>query len=131
MADSLAGTGGLKLAPAELVRLAPRLKPYLRNPAGPNWPDIVEAADWLRGDLDISRPLWGEACLLLGREGAAIAVAIVSTKAAAHFRTTAGGYFNGMLAKAKARELNLDRTIWKLRKDGGGQGEGARPALRH
>ncbi len=105
---------GLKLAPHELVRLAPRLKPYLRGP-DPSWRDIVDAADWLRDELDISKPLWGEACLLLGREGAATALAVVSTKDKSYFQTTPGGYFHGMLTKAKAHELNLDRTIWKLR----------------
>ena len=39
-------------------------------------------------------------------------MAIVSTKDPAHFRTTPGGYFHGMVAKAKAGELNLDRTLW-------------------
>jgi replication initiation protein RepC len=53
---------------------------------------VVDAADWLRHDLDVSKPLWGEACLAMGREQAAIALAVVSTKDPAHFRTTAGGY---------------------------------------
>lgn len=120
---SLANPGSLKLAPHELVRLAPRLKPYLRGP-DPSWRDVVDAADWLRDELDISKPLWGEACVLLGREGAAVALAVVSTKDKGHFRTTPGGYFNGMLAKAKARELNLDRTIWKLRHESRPSGTG-------
>jgi replication initiation protein RepC len=107
----------LKLHPDELVRLAPRLKPYLRRPE-PTWPDVVDAADWLRGDLDVSKPLWGEACLAMGREQAAIAIAIVSAKEPGHFRTSAGGYFHGMVAKAKAGELNLDRTLWALRRAG-------------
>jgi replication initiation protein RepC len=123
----------LKLHPEELVRLAPRLKLYLRN-SSPTWPEIVDAADWLRHDLDVSKPLWGEACVTLGREVAAIALAIVSTKDAEHFRTTAGGYFHGMVAKGRAGELNLDRTLWALRgRDGSGpaaatgQGLDARP----
>jgi replication initiation protein RepC len=105
----------LKLAPDELVKLAPRLKSYLRNP-DPAWPDVVEAAAFLRSDLGVSKSLWGEACLAMGRERAAIAIAIVSTKDAAHFRTSAGGYFHGMVAKAKAGHLNLDRTLWGMRK---------------
>jgi replication initiation protein RepC len=109
-----AATVGLNLTPGELVRLAPRLKDYLRGP-DPTWRDVVDAADWVRNDLGISKPAWGEACLLLGREGAAIAVAIVSTKAPGYFKTAPGGYFRGMLDKAKAHDLNLDRTIWKLR----------------
>ena len=105
----------LKLHPDELVRLAPRLKPYLHRPS-PTWPELVDAADWLRHDLDVSKPLWGEACLAMGREQAAIALAVVSTKDPAHFRTTPGGYFHGMVAKAKAGELNLDRTLWAMRR---------------
>ncbi len=63
----------------------------------------------------VSKSLWGEACLAMGREEAAIAVAIVSAKPAGHFRSSPGGYFHGMVAKAKAGELNLVRTIWGLR----------------
>jgi replication initiation protein RepC len=105
----------LKLHPDELVRLAPRLKPYLRQP-NPTWPEIVDSPPRLRHDLDVSKPLWGEACLAMGREQAAVAIAIVSTKDPAHFRTTAGGYFHGMVTKAKAGELNLDRTLWAMRR---------------
>jgi replication initiation protein RepC len=122
----------LKLAPDELVKLAPRLKSYLRSP-DPAWPDVIEAAALLRSDLGVSKSLWGEACLAMGRERAAIAIAIVSTKDAAHFRTTAGGYFHGMVTKAKAGHLNLDRTLWGMRraneprqsaKPGGAAGQG-------
>jgi replication initiation protein RepC len=51
------------IRPDELPWLAPKLKPYLRQP-DPAWPDIVEAADWLRGDLGVSKSLWAEACLV-------------------------------------------------------------------
>jgi Replication protein C C-terminal region len=76
---------------------------------------VVDAADWLRGELGVSQSLWGEACLAIGREQAAIAIGIVSVKPAGHFRSTPGGYFHGMVAKAKAGELNLARTVWGLR----------------
>jgi replication initiation protein RepC len=105
----------LKILPDELVRLAPRLKLYLRQP-DPSWPELIDAASFLRSDLDVSKSLWGEACVAMGREKAAIAIAIVSTKDPAHFRTTAGGYFHGMVTKAKAGELNLDRTLWGMRR---------------
>jgi replication initiation protein RepC len=87
----------------------------------------VDAADWLRSELGVSKPLWGEACLAMGREEAAIAVAIVSAKPKDHFRTTPGGYFFGMVAKAKAGELNLARTIWGLRGRERWAGEGQSP----
>ena len=51
----------------------------------------------------------------MGREEAAIAVAIVSAKSPDHFRSSPGGYFPWMVAKAKVGELNLARTIWGLR----------------
>jgi replication initiation protein RepC len=101
--------------PDELMRLTPKLKAYLPRP-NPTWPEIVDAADWLRHDLGVSKSLWGEACLAMGRELAAVALAIVSTKGAEHFRTTPGGYFHGMLAKAKTGELHLERTVWALRR---------------
>jgi replication initiation protein RepC len=103
------------IGPDELPRLAPKLKPYLRQP-NPTWPDLIDAADWLRHDLGVSKSLWGAACLAMGRELAAVALAIVSTKDQEHFRTSPGGYFNGMVAKAKAGELHLERTVWALRR---------------
>jgi replication initiation protein RepC len=119
--------------PDELVRLAPRLRSYLRRP-NPTWPEIIDAADWLRHDLDVSKSLWGDACVTMGRDLAAVALAIVSTKGPEHFRTTPGGYFHGMVQKAKAGELHLERTVWALRcaaepaqATRSGQGRGLRP----
>jgi replication initiation protein RepC len=103
------------IRPDELMRLTPRLKPYLLRP-NPTWPEIVDAADWLRHDLGVSKSLWGEACVAMGRELAAVALAVVSTKEPEHFRTTPGGYFHGMVVKAKAGELHLERTVWALRR---------------
>src|SRR5262249_22729819 len=72
----------MRVSTDELVRLAPKLRTYLRTPT---WPDIVDAADWLRRDLGVSKPLWGEACMAMGCEAAAIALAIVSAKPVEHF----------------------------------------------
>jgi len=57
-------------------------------------------------------------------------VAIVSAEAAGHFRAMPGGYFFGMVAKAKAGELNLARTIWGLRGHERRAGEGGHLAGR-
>lgn len=104
----------LRMYPDEVTVLAPRLRGYLRG-ANPKWSDIVDAADALRHELDVSRPLWIEACQAMGREMAAIAVAVVSTKDPDYFTRTAGHYFHGMVQRAKRGELNLDRTVWGLR----------------
>jgi hypothetical protein len=52
----------------------------------------------------------------MGRDLAAVALAIFSTKDPEHFRTTPGGYFHGMVQNAKAGELHLERTVWALRR---------------
>ena len=116
----------MRLSIDELLILAPRLRTYLTTPR-PVWRDIVDAADWLRGEMGISRPLWGEACVAMGRECAAVAVALVSAKPTEHFRTSPGGYFHGMVAKAKAGELNLVRTIWGLRQAKAARERAGRP----
>jgi replication initiation protein RepC len=118
-----------RLSIDELTTLAPRLQIYLKSPR-PAWPEIVDAADWLRGELGVSKSLWGEACIAMGREQAAIAIAIVSAKPGAYFRSTPGGYFHGMVAKARTGELNLARTVWGLRQAKGAKachGGGSRP----
>lgn len=102
--------------PDELVQLTPKLRQYLRSP-DPDWRDIVDAADWLRSDLEVSKSLWGEACLVMGRELAAIALAIgVSTKQPEHFKSGPGGYFHGIVAKHVASTLRIEGTIWALRR---------------
>ena len=114
----------LRLSTDELVEVKPRLWPYLTTPQ-PAWPAIVDAADWLRGELGVSKSLRGEACLLMGREEAAIAVAIVFQAGRACFPDLAGWVFprDGGEAR-KAGELNLARTIWGLRARDRKAGEG-------
>jgi replication initiation protein RepC len=105
------------LHPAELLQLAPRLAAYVPQ----NFPtprDIIDAAETsLRVEMGVSSALWGEACQTLGRLGAAITLAVVSTKPQQHFTRGAGGYFAAMVKRAKKGELHLDRSLWKLRRD--------------
>ncbi|MBV8329039.1 MAG: hypothetical protein JOZ61_01075 [Verrucomicrobia bacterium] len=109
-----------KLHPQELVELAPRLACHIPLPF-PDWHDIVDAAGaGLRLELG-SQPLWGEACRILGRQRAAVTLAIVSTKPKGYFSRGAGGYFAAMVKRAKTGELNLDRSLWKLRRERWGE----------
>jgi replication initiation protein RepC len=99
----------------ELCELAPRLAQHLVM-AAPGWRDVVDVAGtWLRHELGISVSLWNEACRIMGRETAALAMAMVSTKPPEHFTTTAGAYFGGMVRRAEKGELRLERSLWKLR----------------
>jgi replication initiation protein RepC len=99
----------------QLLDLAPRLAVYVFS-SSPDWRDIVDAAGTgLRAELGVSASLWGEACRIMGREQAAVALAIVSTKPAAYFTRGAGGYFAGMVRKAERGELRLERTLWALK----------------
>ncbi len=116
---SLVGVTGVerefRLKVPQLLDLAPRLERHVLSQA-PDWRDIVDAAGGgLRHELGVSPSLWGEACRIMGREQAALALAIVSTKPAAHFTRGAGGYFAGMVRKAERGELHLDRSLWALR----------------
>ena len=105
----------LRLKASQLVDLAPRLGRYVTSES-PTWREIVDAAGiWLRPELGVSPSLWGEACRVIGREQAALALALVSTKEPGHFRSTAGGYFAGMVRKAERGDLHLERTVWALR----------------
>ena len=118
--SSLRQTGlfpeSLGLTPGHLLELAPRLSPYI--PAGSTditWPAIVDAADWLGGEMGISRTLWVRACQVMSRPYAAVALALVSTRQAGHFTSGPGGYFAGMLRKYEKGELRLAGTLWALR----------------
>jgi len=105
------------IKPAELVQLAPRLADHVAAEF-PGWADVVNAAgDGLRHELGVSQALWGEACLAVGRQIAAVALAVVSTKPNSHFTRGAGGYFAAMIKRAKSGELRLDRSLWKLRRE--------------
>jgi replication initiation protein RepC len=110
-------SASLKLNPGELLELTPRLAEHIHQ-SYPGWPEIVDAAGgFLRAELGISQPLWGEACRVLGRPLAAVTMAIVSTKPKDHFTRGAGGYFAAMVKRAEKGELHIDRTLWKLRRD--------------
>ena len=114
----------LQVTPAILIELAPRLAPYmLARSNDMSWPAIVEAALFLSGEMGINRTLWARACDVMGREYAAVAMAIVSTRPEGHFTSGPGGYFAGMLRKFEKnpQDLCLGRTLWKLKDEAWGK----------
>lgn len=111
--------------PVELVELTPRLG-ELVDARSAAWTDIIAAAGTtLRIDLGVSQSLWGEACRVLGRQLAAVTLAVVSTKPKEYFARGAGGYFAAMVKRGERGELHLDRTLWKLRREKWGEAKRA------
>lgn len=54
-----------------------------------SWPALVETALFLSGEMGINGTLWARACQVMGREYAAVAVAVISTRPAGHFTSVA------------------------------------------
>ncbi len=80
--------------------------------ACPTWADVVDGADRLRHQLGISRAAWIEACQELGRYQAATAVAVIAAKRDAI--RSPGGYLRGMIARGRAGDLHLLRSLHGL-----------------
>ena len=82
------------------------------------WSDVVNAAHDLLPILGISNSAWLEACMVLGRDGAALAVMIIDQKAQdpENQIRNPGGYLRGMTARARKGELNLHGSIFGLLK---------------
>lgn len=78
-----------------------------------NWSDIVEAADSVRRELQIPQKIWGEACQLLTRPGAALCVLLtdLATQRVVNPVLRPTAYFRGIVGKATQRSLRLHGTI--------------------
>lgn len=99
--------------PRWMMEVAPALSPYV---GGLGWPDLIDGAKRLAADIGISPSLWARACQVMSRQDATTALAIVMTKPANHFTNGPAAYFGGMVKRAERGALNLDRSLWKLRK---------------
>jgi hypothetical protein len=85
-------------------------------PKDPGWGDLVEAAYRLRQELGVSQQSWGEACGVLGRSGAAVAI-LVTDRAALRDDNPArapAAYFRGLVTRAERGELRLHSTLFGL-----------------
>lgn len=103
------------LAPGLLARLCRPLRTYLVDDR-PGWSDLVDAADYLRSELGISRSAWTDACHTLGRNDAAAAVAVIAAKRADI--ASPGGYLRAMTNRARTGRLNLMGSLWGLAERG-------------
>lgn len=80
---------------------------YIRN-----WNDMHRAAAKVRGMTGISEDAWNVAQRTLTPAVAAAAIALVFDKHAAGEVSSPGGYLRGMVQKALAGELHLERSFY-------------------
>lgn len=88
------------------------------EPRPMNWNDFVEAAYKLKSELDIGQKSWANACVTLGRSGAAICLLLTDQAAQREDNRVMkpAAYFNAMIARAKTGELNLHKSIFGILK---------------
>ncbi len=84
--------------------------------ASPNfgWAELVDAAYCAATEMDVSDHAWGQACGELGREGAAIAVAVIAAKNELGLIRSPGGYLVGMTRRNATGELRLRNSVFGL-----------------
>ena len=85
-------------------------------PSETNWPDLVEAAYLLRNELGISQTSWGQACEVLGRNGAALCLLVTdrATERNENPVRQPPAYFRAMVNRARAGELRLHSSLFGL-----------------
>ena len=89
------------------AQMAHGLLGYLRN-----WNDVHRAAEKIRPMVGISDDAWHVANRVLGPEMAAGAIALICDKFEAGLVRSPGGYLRGIVEKARAGELHLDRSFY-------------------
>ncbi|MBL4766374.1 MAG: replication protein C [Rhodobacteraceae bacterium] len=77
-----------------------------------NWNELHRSAATLRPMIGISEPAWNIAQERLGPQVAAAAIALIYDKYSAGEVASPGGYLRGMVEKAGAGELHLDRSFY-------------------
>jgi len=77
-----------------------------------NWAELHRTAGQLRPMIGISEPAWNIAQERLGPQIAAAAIALIYDKYNAGEVASPGGYLRGMVEKAGAGELHLNRSFY-------------------
>ena len=97
------------------------LREHVWDDDAPNWTDIIDGAYQLLKPLGISQHAWGQACLTLSRQGAAVAVAVIAEK---HRRgreegadevKSPGGYLRWITRMARQGGIDLGPKLYGLR----------------
>lgn len=98
---------------------SPRFKDRIPlEPRAMNFDDVVTAAYALRPELHISQKSWVNACQTLTRYGAAICLLLTDQAAQREENPVRkpAAYFNAMIARARAGELHLHKSVFGILK---------------
>jgi len=97
----------LMLCCPHFAEMARGMEGYIRN-----WDDLHRAAGKLRSMMGISENAWNVAQRVLGPAIAAATMALIFDKHSTGEVKSPGGYLRGMVEKAQAGELHLDRSFY-------------------
>jgi replication initiation protein RepC len=119
---------GFVLTPDDLLRLAPAFRAWVAS-ASASWPELVEAAFYVCGELGIYKHAWGQACVVLGWMEAISALAVIATRHASGKVKSPGRLLRKMVELHQLGELWLDKNLLGLmdRARGAGQEQQLRP----
>ncbi|MCZ4257850.1 plasmid replication protein RepC [Sulfitobacter sp. G21635-S1] len=97
-----------------VMQACPEFASWARNMGGflKDWGDLHRVAGQLRPMIGVSQHAWNVAQDRLGKQVATAALALVFEKHCAGEVSSPGGYLRGMVEKAGAGELHLERSFY-------------------
>ncbi len=97
-----------------VMKACPEFASWARNMGGylKDWGDLHRVAGQLRPMIGISEHAWNVAQEQMGKQVATAALVLVFEKHAAGEVASPGGYLRGMVQKAGAGELHLERSFF-------------------
>ena len=113
------------------MQWAPAFRPWVGS-ARPSWGELIEAAGYVRAELEIGRHAWGQACVTLGgRMEAIAALAVVATRHARGDVRSPEGLLRKMVELHGKSELRLDKSLHGLKGRARDAGGSEAPSGRH
>ncbi|MDJ0820318.1 MAG: plasmid replication protein RepC [Paracoccaceae bacterium] len=105
---------GVALDVSTIMQACPEFATWARDLDGylKDWGDVYRVAGRLRPMIGVSEQAWAAAQEGLGKQAATAAMVLVFDKHAKGEVASPGGYLRGMVEKAVAGELHLERSIY-------------------
>lgn len=107
---------GFKAGPNFLLQLVPELRDMCSSSRPPEV-ELVRAVELLSGSLAISSHAWRQACSVMGRYEAAVAICVIAAKTRKGKVRSPGGLLRAMIERHLEGTLALDRTLYGLASD--------------